>query len=181
MIWYKPPTFLMGHMTWPHPYQGHFVVRRLGSFCVTLWGTLGITYTVYLWLVGKRVFDFLLVLIEIFLLAFTVVVLWADIGRNRCVWKGWVTLNTNFKGYVGSPTNDCWRQKTRVPGLSRGVVCVNPMFIRFETIPACDRRTVTRWWLIPAHRKCRSGKNANMHSTVAICSCLLTTVVFGRG
>jgi len=30
-------------------------------------GDLGVTYMVYLWLVGKRVVDFLLVLIELFL------------------------------------------------------------------------------------------------------------------
>jgi len=29
-------------------------------------GDVGVTYTVYLWLVGKRVVDFLLVLIELF-------------------------------------------------------------------------------------------------------------------
>jgi len=34
-------------------------------FCATLW-ELGVTYTVHLWLVGKRVVDFLLVLIEVF-------------------------------------------------------------------------------------------------------------------
>ena len=33
---------------------------------------LGVTYTVYLWLVGKRVVDFLLALIERFSLALTV-------------------------------------------------------------------------------------------------------------
>jgi len=35
-------------------------------------GDLGVTYTVHLWLVGKRVVDFLLVLIELFSLALTV-------------------------------------------------------------------------------------------------------------
>jgi len=29
-----------------------------------------------------------------------------------------------FYGEWESPTNDRWRQKTRVPGISRGVVCV---------------------------------------------------------
>jgi len=29
-----------------------------------------------------------------------------------------------FQGKWGSPTNDCWHQKTRVPVLGRGVVCV---------------------------------------------------------
>ena len=38
--------------------------------------------------------------------------------------KGVVTLSANFRENVASPTNDCWRQKSRVPGLSRGVVCV---------------------------------------------------------
>jgi len=37
--------------------------------------------------------------------------------------RGWVTLSANFRGR-GSSTNDFWRQKTGVPGLSRGVVCV---------------------------------------------------------
>ena len=35
-------------------------------------GDLGATYVVHLWLVGKRVVDFLLVLIELFSLAITV-------------------------------------------------------------------------------------------------------------
>jgi len=29
-----------------------------------------------------------------------------------------------FQRQRGSRTNDCWRQKTRVPGLLRGTVCV---------------------------------------------------------
>jgi len=35
-------------------------------------GDLGVTYTVHLWLVGKRVVDFRLALIELFLPAVTV-------------------------------------------------------------------------------------------------------------
>ena len=38
--------------------------------------------------------------------------------------RGWVTLSANLRGIGVSPTNDCWLQKTRVLGLSRGVVCV---------------------------------------------------------
>jgi len=38
--------------------------------------------------------------------------------------RGWVILSANFRWNGGSATNDCWRQKTRVPGLSCGVVCV---------------------------------------------------------
>jgi len=29
VIWLQPPKFVMGHMTWPRPYQGRFVLRRL--------------------------------------------------------------------------------------------------------------------------------------------------------
>jgi len=51
-------------------------------------GDLGVTYTVHLWLVGKRVVDFLLVLLERFTPAFTVEALSVDIGQNRGVRKG---------------------------------------------------------------------------------------------
>jgi len=74
---------------------------------------------------------------------------------SLCSKGRWVTFSANFSGNGASPTNDCWRQKTRVPyslaGLSRGVVCV---IRRFDTIPACDRQTdrhtMTRLRLIPA-------------------------------
>ena len=38
--------------------------------------------------------------------------------------RGWVTLSANFRGEGAPSTNDSYRQKTRVHGLSRGVVCV---------------------------------------------------------
>ena len=56
-------------------------------------GDVGVTYMVHLWLVGKRVVDFLIVLIEFFSLAITV-----D-GLERHY-------------------DDTRRQKTRAPGLS---------------------------------------------------------------
>jgi len=59
-------------------------------------------------------------------------------------------LSANFKGNRELPTNDCatndcWCQKTRDPGLSRGVVLHDPTFRRFDIIPACDTQTDTRW------------------------------------
>jgi len=85
----------MGYVTWPRPFQGRFVIRRLGfamfnphkkfemstitfneemtgnAICKNChfeppFGDLGVTYMVHLWLVGKRVVDFLLALIELF-------------------------------------------------------------------------------------------------------------------
>jgi len=45
---------------------------RLFSTEVEFYWDLGVTYTVHLWLVGKRVVDFLLVLSELFSPAITV-------------------------------------------------------------------------------------------------------------
>jgi len=66
-------------------------------------GELGVTYTVHLWLVGKRVVDFLLVLIEVF----------RQLSRLRLYeWilveivlfkRGWVTLSANFRGKGSHP------------------------------------------------------------------------------
>jgi len=110
-------------------------------------GELGITYTVYLWLVGKRVVDFLLALMELFSVALTVVALWANIGRNCGVWKGVSHFERKFQGEGGSFTRKFWRQKARVPVLSRGVVCVilrSAVLIQYQCVT--DRHTDTPWW-----------------------------------
>jgi len=62
-----------------------------------------VTYTVYLWFVGKHVVDFLLVLIEVFSPAVMVEVLWADIGQNCGVWKGDGSLWAQISGEDGRP------------------------------------------------------------------------------
>ena len=67
-------------------------------------GDLRVTYTrfiCHLWLVEKRVVDFLLVLIEHFWLALTVAALWAAIGRNCCVPKGVGHFERKFQGEWG--------------------------------------------------------------------------------
>ena len=87
-------------------------------------GDLGVTYTVHLWLVGKRVVDFLLVLIRLFRQL---------LRLRRYEWilveilvfeRGLGHFGHKCQGKKGLSTNDSWRQQTRVPGLSRGVVCV---------------------------------------------------------
>ena len=68
--------------------------------CKKMQGTpLGIevTYTVHLWLAGKRVVDFLLVLIEFFSQALMAATLISEICRNRYFPTGWVTLSANFR------------------------------------------------------------------------------------
>jgi len=62
-----------------------------------LLGDIGVTHRVHLWLDGKRVVDFLLVIIELFSLALTAEVLLSEICRNRRFLKGSVTLSANFR------------------------------------------------------------------------------------
>jgi len=59
-------------------------------------GDLGATHMVHLWLDGKRIVNFLLVIIELLSLALRAAVLLGKICRNRRFLKGWVTLSTNF-------------------------------------------------------------------------------------
>jgi len=61
------------------------------------------TYTVHLWLVGKRVLDFLLMLIAFFSPTLTGEALWADIGRNCGVRKGVGHFERKFQGDWGHP------------------------------------------------------------------------------
>jgi len=81
---------------------------------------LGATYTVHLWLVGKRVVDFL---IELFRQLLQLRRYKQILVKVVLFEGGWVTLSTNFRGGGGRPPTN-FSQKTRVPGLSRGVVCM---------------------------------------------------------
>jgi len=74
-----------------HPISYHFEISRLIvqildtlGFWATLWG-LGTTYDVHLGLIGKRVVDFLLVLIELFSLGVTAEALRATIDRKSAI------------------------------------------------------------------------------------------------
>jgi len=59
---------------------------------------LWVTHRVHLWLDGKRIVDFLLVIIELFSLTLTNEALLNEICRNRRRFlKGWVILSANFK------------------------------------------------------------------------------------
>ena len=130
---FRALKFEVDHVTWPRPFQGHFVVRRLRLAMINLrikfdmstitcnknikgnakicknsrfqppLGDLGETYTVYLWLIETRMVDFRLVIIEHFSLALVVQALWADICRNRCVQKGVGQFERKFQE-GGCPT-----------------------------------------------------------------------------
>ena len=80
---------------------------------------LKVTYTIHLWYAGKRVVDFLLVLIKLFSPAVKVEALDERTLVEIAVFEsGCVTLSANFRGKDGGLfTNEFWRQKTRFPGL----------------------------------------------------------------
>jgi len=62
-------------------------------------GDLGVTQMVHLglWLDGKRIVDFLLVINELFTLALMAEALLNEVCRNRRFVKGWVTLGADFR------------------------------------------------------------------------------------
>ena len=82
-----------------------------------------------------------------------------DIGQNCGVRTGGHFERQFQEEGESSYTNDSWRQKTRVPGLSRGVDCVIlrlAVLIQYRRVTDrhthSDRHTESRRWLIPAHR-----------------------------
>ena len=66
-------------------------------------GDIGVTYTVHLWLVGKRVIDFLLVLIELFRRLLRLRRYERILVEILVFERGWVTLSANFSGKGGRP------------------------------------------------------------------------------
>jgi len=112
-------------MTWPRPFQGQFVICRLGlamlkpntkfkvstitcneetkgnakcknSYFKPPFGDLGVTLGVHLWPDGKCIVDFLLAIIKLFSLALTAAALLSEICRNQRFLKGWVTFRAIF-------------------------------------------------------------------------------------
>ena len=113
-------------------------------------GDLDVTHRIHLWLDGKRIIDYVLVIVELFSLALTAASLLSEICRNRRFPTGCVTLSANFKGNGVSPTNDCWHQETRVSRLSYGVVYVIlslAILVHYRRVT--DGRTDTRWRQVP--------------------------------
>ena len=95
----------MSHVTWPRPFQGWFVINRLWVAMfnsdtkfelstitatkiwkaspnvkkILFWGDLWVTHMVHLWLHGKCIVDFLLVIIELYSLVLTAAALLGEI------------------------------------------------------------------------------------------------------
>ena len=79
------------------------------------------TYDNHLGLIGKRVTDFLFVLIELFSLGVTDEELRANTGWTSTISLQWGRLTKKFQVEVVAPTNHSFSQKSRLNGLSYGV------------------------------------------------------------
>ena len=92
-------------------------------FCVLdpPFGDLGATYDDHLRLIGKRVVDFLLTLIELFSLGVTVEALRAIIGSKSAILVQRGPVDPKFQVEGVAPTNHSSSQKTRLNVLSYGI------------------------------------------------------------
>ena len=84
-------------------------------------GNLGATYDDHLRLIGKRVVDFLLPLIELFSLGVTAEELRAIIGWKSAISLQWGSVDPKFQVEGVAPTNHSSSQITRLNVLSYGV------------------------------------------------------------
>jgi len=82
---------------------------------------LGTTYDVHLGLIGKRLVDFLLVLIELFSLGVMAEVLQAKIDRKSTISLQHSQFDPKFQVEGVAPTNHSSSQKTRLNELSYGI------------------------------------------------------------
>jgi len=102
-------------------------------------GSLGTTYDDHLGLIGKRVVDYLLVLIELFLLGVTSEALRAN---NICS-KSEISLqrgpaDPKFQVEGVAPTNHSSSQKTRLNDLSYGIIILTDLS---SVLSQCTRLT----------------------------------------
>ena len=84
-------------------------------------GNLGATYDDHLRLIGKRVVDFLLALIELFSLGVTTEALRAIIGSKSEISLQRGSVDPKFQVEGVTPTNHSSSQKTRIKILSYGI------------------------------------------------------------
>ena len=110
------------------------------AFLSPLWG-LGTTYDVHFGLNGKRVVDFLLVLIELVSLGRTDEALRAIICSKSAISLQRKPVDPKFQVEGVAPTNHSASQKTSINVLSLWYKNLNIAFFRFVTMHAFDRRT----------------------------------------
>ena len=105
-------------------------------------GDLGATYDDHLRLIGKRVLDFLLVLIELVSLGVTAEALRAIICSKLAISLQLRPVDPKFQVEGVAPTNHYFSQKTRLHDLSYGIkICTDFSSIQSQFTCLTDRRT----------------------------------------
>ena len=120
-------------------------------------GDLGATYD-HLRLIGKRVVDFLLVLIELFSLGVTAEVLRANIGSKLAIslQRGPVDLKFQVEGVA--PTIHSSSQKTQLNAISYGIkILTDRSSVLSEFTRLTDGRTYRRTEFSSLDRVCIAG------------------------
>jgi len=101
-------------------------------------------YDVHLGLTGKRVVDFLLVLIKLFPQGVTAEAIRANIGIKSAISLQWGPVDPKFQVKADTPpaTNHSSSQKTTLNGLSHGIkISTDLSSILSESTRLTDRRT----------------------------------------
>ena len=126
------------------PFQSYrSLLFKFWTLCVSEppFGGLETTYDVHLGLIGKRVVDFLLVLIELFSLGRTAKALRAIIGSNSAISLQRGAFDPKFQIEGVATTHHSSSPKTRLNDLSRGIKIWTVFFFRFVTMHSFDRQT----------------------------------------
>ena len=105
-------------------------------------GDLGATYDDHLRLIGKRVVDFLLALIELFFLVVTVEALRAIIGSKSAILLQRGPVDPKFQVEVVAPYQPFFFSENQAKLSFIWYINLDRSFYRFVTIHACDGQTV---------------------------------------
>jgi len=123
-------------------------------------GLLGVRYDDHLRLIGKRVVDFLFVIIELFSIGGTAEALRAIIGSKSAISLQRDLVVPKFRVEEVPSTNHSFSQKTRLNDLSyTRYKNLNRFFFRFVTIHAFDKQTDRQTDGKNSHRYRPRGKN----------------------
>jgi len=118
-------------------------------------GELGATYDDHLRLIGKRVVDFLLALIEFFSLGVTAEALRANIGSKSAILLQRGPVDPKFQVEGVAPTNHSSSQKTRLNDLSNDIkIWTDRSTILSQSTRLTDRQTDRRTEFSSLDRVC---------------------------
>jgi len=118
-------------------------------------GYLGATYDNHLRLIGKRVVDFLLALIELISLGVTAEALRAIIGSKLANLLQRGAVDPKFQVQGVAPTNNSSSQKTRLNDLSYDIkIWTNLSFILSQSTHLTDRQTDGQTEFLSLDRVC---------------------------